>query len=444
VSDLLAARLQMGLSLGFHIVFACIGMTMPWLMAIASWRWLKTRDPGYRDLARAWAKGVAVFFAVGAVSGTVLSFELGLLWPHFMQHAGPIIGLPFSWEGTAFFIEAIALGLFLYGWERLPERVHFASGLVVGVSGVFSGVLVVSANAFMNSPRGFRWVDGHALDVDPVAAMFNDAWASQALHMVIAAFVSTCFAVAGLHAYRLLRGKNSAFHRRAYRISLTMGAVFALLAPLSGDHSAKSVAVRQPAKLAAMEAHYHTERGAGLLIGGIPDDATQEVHYGIKLPYMLSVLAFADPHAEVRGLEEFAERPPTLPVHLAFQVMVGIGTLLAGLGALALYLRVRRSLFLYDPRLLRVVTLVAPLGFVAVEAGWTVTEVGRQPWIIYGVMRTSEAVSRMPGLQWPLLMMLLVYALLTFVVAAVMRRLVHATERALDAHEPLQGDPSHA
>jgi cytochrome d ubiquinol oxidase subunit I len=444
MTDLLAARLQMGLSLGFHIVFACIGMTMPWLMAIASYRWLKTRDPGYRDLARAWSKGVAVFFAVGAVSGTVLSFELGLLWPRFMEHAGPIIGLPFSWEGTAFFVEAIALGLFLYGWERLPEWVHFGSGVVVGVSGVVSGVLVVAANGFMNSPRGFRWVDGHAVDIDPVAAMFNDAWAAEALHMVAAAFVSTCFAVAGVHALRLLRGKNSAFHRRAYRIALTTGAVFALLTPLTGDHSAKDVAVRQPAKLAAMEAHYHTARGAGLLLGGIPDDATQEVHYGIELPSMLSVLAFGDPDAEVKGLEEFADRPPTLVVHLAFQLMVGAGTLLAGVGALALFLRWRRSPRLYDPRLLRVIAACAPLGFLAVEAGWTVTEVGRQPWIIYGVMRTSEAVSGMPGLKWPLLVMLVVYGVLTCVVALVMRRLVTATEHALDAHEPLHGEPQHA
>ena len=161
----------MGISLGFHIVFACIGMTMPWLMAIAAYRWHRSREPLARQLAQAWAKGVAVFFAVGAVSGTVLSLELGLLWPTFMEHAGPIIGLPFSWEGTAFFIEAIALGLFLYGWDRLPEWVHFASGVVVGLSGVLSGVLVVAANAWMNSPSGFRWLDGHAVDVDPVAAM---------------------------------------------------------------------------------------------------------------------------------------------------------------------------------------------------------------------------------------------------------------------------------
>src|SRR5215510_10607237 len=189
MDDLVAARLHMSISLGFHIVFACIGMTMPWLMAAAQWRFLRTREPVYLQLARAWSKGVAVFFAVGAVSGTVLSFELGLLWPEFMQHAGPIIGLPFSWEGTAFFVEAIAIGIFLYGFERVPERIHFASGLVVGLSGLASCILVVAANSSMNNPQGFRWIDGKAVDVDPIAAMFNPGWFPQSLHMVLAAFM---------------------------------------------------------------------------------------------------------------------------------------------------------------------------------------------------------------------------------------------------------------
>lgn len=268
MTDLLAARLQMALSLGFHIVFACIGMTMPWLMAAAQWRYLRTRDPAYRELARTWAKGVAVFFAVGAVSGTVLSFELGLLWPTFMEHAGPIFGLPFSFEGAAFFLEAIALGLYLYGWDRLSERTHFACGIGVGVTGVASGILVVAANAWMNAPAGFRWVEGRAVDIDPIAAMFNEAWLSQALHMTLAAFVATGFAVAGVHAVRLLRHPDHPLHRRALPIALTFGAVAALLQPLSGDLSAKDVARRQPAKLAAMEGHYHTERGAALVLGG--------------------------------------------------------------------------------------------------------------------------------------------------------------------------------
>lgn len=416
----------MGISLGFHIVFACIGMTMPWLMVAASRRYQRSGNPVFRELAQAWAKGVAVFFAVGAVSGTVLSFELGLLWPGFMEHAGPIIGLPFSWEGTAFFLEAIALGLFLYGWKRLSPRAHLLAGIGVGVCGVASGVLVVSANAWMNSPAGFRWVDGRAVDVDPVAAMFNAAWASQALHMTLAAFVATAFAVAGVHAILLLRRPHIAFHRHALRISLGFGAVCALLQPLSGDLSAKDVARRQPAKLAAMEAHYHTTRGASLVLGGIPDDDAREVRYAVEIPYLLSILAHGDPNAEVIGLDRIPEdeRPPTLVCHVAFQIMVASGTLLALLGLVFLYLRFRRPDKLYEKPFLRAVALATPLGFIAVEAGWTVTEVGRQPWIIYGVMRTRDAVTPMPGLIWPLLGSIAVYAILTIVVIGLMRRLI--------------------
>ena len=268
MDDLIAARMQMAVSLGFHIVFACIGMTMPILMAFSEWKWLRTGRQEFMDVAKAWSKGVAIFFAVGAVSGTVLSFELGLLFPGFMEHAGPIIGMPFSWEGTAFFVEAIALGVFLYGWNRLNKWVHWISGVVVGISGVLSGIFVVSANAWMNSPAGFTWKDGKATNIDPVKAMFNDAWLSQALHMTLAAFVATAFAVAGVHAFLLIRNRNNLFHRTAVRMALSFGAVAALLQPISGDFSAKDIARRQPAKLAALEALYKTTKPAALVIGG--------------------------------------------------------------------------------------------------------------------------------------------------------------------------------
>src|SRR5687768_14711141 len=299
MDELLAARLQMAVSLGFHIVFACIGMTMPVLMAYSEWRWLRTGRQVYLDLTKAWSKGVAIFFAVGAVSGTVLSFELGLLWPQFMQHAGPIIGMPFSWEGTAFFVEAIALGIFLYGWNRLNKWAHWISGIVVGISGILSGIFVVAANAWMNSPAGFVWVNGKAENIDPVKAMFNDAWFSQALHMTLAAFVATSFAVAGVHAALLLKKRNSQFHRTAVKMALAFGAVAAFLQPLSGDFSAKDIAKRQPAKLAAAEALYKTSKPADLVIGGIPNDKEERVEYAIHIPGMLSFLAHGDLKAEV-------------------------------------------------------------------------------------------------------------------------------------------------
>src|SRR5215217_4527181 len=215
MDDFLAARLQMAFSLGFHIVFACIGMVMPFFMSVAHFYWLKTKKEVYKDVTKAWSKGVAIFFATGAVSGTVLSFELGLLWPTFMEHAGPIFGMPFSLEGTAFFIEAIALGFFLYGWGRFNKWFHFFTGVVVGISGLASGILVVAANAWMNSPAGFDYQNGQYLNIDPIKAMFNDAWFSQALHMTLAAFTATGFAVAGLHALMILKKQHTDFHYKS-------------------------------------------------------------------------------------------------------------------------------------------------------------------------------------------------------------------------------------
>ena len=424
MDDLLAARMQMAVSLGFHIVFACIGMTMPILMAFSEWKWLRTNKQQYLDVAKAWSKGVAIFFAVGAVSGTVLSFELGLLFPGFMKHAGAIIGMPFSWEGTAFFVEAIALGIFLYGWNRLNKWVHWFSGVVVGISGVLSGIFVVSANAWMNSPAGFTWENGKPTNIDPVAAMFNDAWFSQSLHMTLAAFVATSFAVAGVHAFLLLKNRHNLFHRTAIKIALSFGAVAALLQPISGDHSAKDIAKRQPAKLAAAEALYKTSQPASLVIGGIPNDKEERVDYAFHIPGMLSFLAHGDMNAEVTGLDKFPkdERPPVMITHIAFQVMVAIGGLLALAALLFIAFSVKWRHILSKRWWLYFITFLTPLGFIAVEAGWTVTEVGRQPWIMYGIMKTKDAVSPMPGLQYSFYTISFVYILLTVILVWQMRR----------------------
>ena len=424
MDDLLAARLQMALSLGFHIVFACIGMTMPVLMAYSEWKWLRTGKQVYLDITKAWSKGVAIFFAVGAVSGTVLSFELGLLWPEFMRHAGPIIGMPFSWEGTAFFVEAIALGIFLYGWNRLNKWVHWASGIVVGISGILSGIFVVAANSWMNSPAGFDWVDGKAINIDPVKAMFNDAWLSQAIHMTLAAFIATGFAVAGVHAYLLLKDRRNNFHQQAVKTALIFASIAALLQPFSGDYSAKDIAKRQPAKLAALEALYKTSKPADLVIGGIPNDKEQRVDYAIRIPGFLSFMAHGDFNAEVTGLDKFAkeDRPPVFITHISFQIMVGIGLLLALAAVLYLVFSLKWKHILNKKWWLRFIAITTPLGFIAVEAGWTVTEVGRQPWIIYGIMRTKDAVSSMPGLQYSFYVITAVYILLSVIIFFLMRR----------------------
>jgi cytochrome d ubiquinol oxidase subunit I len=432
--DLLAARAQMAVSLAFHIVFAVIGIAMPVLMVVAEVRWLRSGDTVYLELARRWAKGTAVLFAVGAVSGTVLSFELGLLWPGFMELAGPIIGIPFSLEGFAFFVEAIFLGVYLYGWTRIPARAHVAAGVLVAVSGAVSGIFVVLVNAWMNAPTGFTLVAGRLADVDPLAAMANDAALSQTLHMTIAAYATTGLAVAGIHAWALRRDPMNGFHLKALRVALLVGAPAAILQPLSGDLAARHVARAQPAKFAAMEALFETQRGAPLTLGGWPDAEARETRFAIEIPRALSLLTFHDPDAEIAGLDRVPrdEWPNVAVVHVGFQVMVGLGTYMAVVSAWALLVLARRREPAGRPRLLTALAIAAPMGFVATEAGWIVTEVGRQPWVIQGVLRTADAVTPMPGLTVPFAGFTLLYLLLGVVVLVILRRIVRHTPVALD------------
>lgn len=424
MDSLLAARSLMGLSLGFHIIFAIVGMVMPVLMALAHYRWLKTHDEDYLTLTRWWMKGLGIFFATGAVSGTALSFELGLLWPGFMVHAGPIFGMPFSWEGTAFFLEAIFLGLYLYGFNHLKPWTHWWTGVGVGICGMMSGIFVVAANAWMNSPSGFEWRDGQAFNIDPVAAMFNDAWFSQAQHTVITATLAVSCAVLGIHCALLLYRRQKVLNMKAIKVVLPLFLLSAILTPISGDISAKDVAKRQPLKLAAMEAHFETEKGAGLWLGGIPDSEKREVKFGIQIPYLLSLLATNNPMSEIKGLNDFPEDewPPLLPVHLAFQVMVGIGTLLFLLALFILW-RLWKKKDVFENRLiLKIFALATPLGVIAIEAGWIVTEVGRQPWIIYGILKTRDSVSPMPGLEYILFFFAGLYLMLSITVSWLMYR----------------------
>jgi cytochrome d ubiquinol oxidase subunit I len=391
----------MGTSLGFHIVFAVLGVGLPLLMLIAEGLWLRTKDPVWLALAHRWSKAFGILFAVGAVSGTTLSFELGLLWPRFMAFSGAIFGLPFSAEGFAFFIEAIFLGLYLYGWDRLSPVAHWLTAIPIAVSGAASSVFVVMANAWMNSPTGFRLgSNGQLLDVNPISAALNASTPTEDPHMLVSAYVVTGFLVGAVYAAGILRGRNDALHRRGLVLGMAMAAAAIVLAGITGDSSARFIYQSQPVKFAALEGIYATQRGAPIHLGGIPVDSEHRVVGAIELPGLLSFLAAFDFNAVVRGLDSFPpnDRPNTALVHLSFDTMVGFGILI-GLAAAMFWILLlyRRRVPMWRP-LLWALVAAGPASVIAMEAGWFVTEFGRQPWIVYGILRTTDAATTAPAL----------------------------------------------
>lgn len=387
----------MEVSLGFHIVFAALGVGMPLMMCIAEGLWLKTGAPHFRDIAKTWSKATALLFVVGAVSGTALSFELGLLWPHFMHRAGAVVGPAFTLEGYAFFVEAIFIGMYLYGWDRLTPLAHWLTSIPLAVSGLASAFLVVAANAWMQFPVGVSMERGVFVSADPWAVFRTPVWIPMAVHASLASYAAVGFAAAGVYAFAMLRGKRDSYHRSALGIALAVGTVAAVAQAGSGDRLAKVVHAYEPVKLAAMEAVYEGGRGVPLTIGGIPDRETQTVRYAIEVPYGLSFLATGDPDGEIEGLRGYPMSvwPNELLVHLSFQTMVACGLALIFVGLVYWQARWRRR----DdaPWILSAVVLASPLGMLAIEAGWGVTEFGRQPWVIVGLMRTADAVTPVEG-----------------------------------------------
>src|SRR3954466_16355442 len=376
MSHLIVGRAQMGTSLAFHLTFAILGVGLPVMMLIAEGLHLRTGDRHWLALARRWSKAFAILFAVGAVSGTIISFELGLLWPGFTRVAGGIIGLPFSLEGFAFFLEAIFLGIYLYGWDRLPARVHWLAGMPIAVSGIASAFFIVTANAWMNVPRGFTLHHGRVVHIDPVAAMFNPAWPTETAHMILGALLATAFGVASVYAVGMLRGRRDSYHRRGLALGLTVAALLAPVQLAAGDLLGRTVAQNQPAKLAAFEGQFKTERGAGLNLGGFPVPGKEHAVLNVKLPGgLLGILAYDDPHAKVRGLASFPkadQTPLALPVRLSFLGMVGIGTYLIAL-SLWYWLRRRGGASATGRWTLLALAASGPLAFVANELGWMVT-----------------------------------------------------------------------
>jgi cytochrome bd ubiquinol oxidase subunit I len=424
---LLEARQMQALSFAVHIPLVCFGVGFPAMVLFAEWLYMRSGDELYLTLAKRWTKVMVALFAVGVITGTILSFEMGLLWPNFTATFGSVFGLGFAVEGFSFFVEAIFIGIYVYGWDRLSPRAHFASGIPIVISGFTGSLMVISVNAWMNHPSGFQLRGGEVADVHPLAALFGNSYLwHEVVHMYIAAYIVTGFLVAGAYAFGRLRGRWGRYERTALAIPLTVAALAAPAQVLVGDWNGREVSRSQPTKLAALEGLGRTTRGADLhVLGWYTDD---QVKYGIAIPKMLSTLAFHDPNATVQGLDAVPadDRPPVNVVRIAFQTMVGIGTMLALLGVAYLVVRIRRKRLPESPWFYRALVVAGPLSVVALISGWVTTEVGRQPWVVYRVMRTSEAVTGASGIPVGYATLALVYLGVGLAVGWVLRRLARA------------------
>jgi cytochrome d ubiquinol oxidase subunit I len=427
---LFQARQMQALSFAAHIPLVCFGVAFPALVLYAEWLYLRTGDELYRALARRWTRLMAALFAVGVVTGTILSFELGLLWPAFTARFGSVFGLGFAVEGFSFFMEAIFIGIYIYGWSRLSPRAHFATGIPVVISGFTGSWMVIMVNGWMNHPTGFRLQNGKAVDVHPLTALFGNSYFwHELVHMYLAAYMVTGFLVAGAYAFARLRGRWGRYERTALAIPLTVAALASPIQVIVGDWNGRAVAHTQPTKLAAFEGIAKTTTGAPLHLLGWYRDG--EVEYGLRIPKLLSFLAYHDPNATVQGVDAVPpdQRPPVNVVRVAFQTMVGIGSLLALLGVAYLAVRMRRRRLPDSPWFYRGLVLAGPLSVVALIAGWTVTEVGRQPWVVYRVMRTSDAVTGAGGIPVGYATLALVYLGLAVATGWILVRLARAPLR---------------
>jgi cytochrome bd ubiquinol oxidase subunit I len=411
---LLQARQMQAMSFMVHIPLVCFGIAFPAMVLFLEGLWLRTGDPLYKALARRWSKAMLILFAVGVVTGTILSFEMGLLWPEFMATFGEVFGLAFGIEGFSFFLEAIFIAIYVYGWDRLPDRVHLAVGAPIVLAGISGSMMVISVNGWMNDPTGFRIENGEVVDVEPLTALFNDNLWHELVHMYLAGFIVASFLVAGVYAYGWLRGRHDRRHRVGLVVALSFAALTTPAQLLVGDWAARTVAERQPVKLAAFEGLEKTTEGAGFDLG-----------LGIEIPKLLSLLAFHDPDAVVQGLDSVPEddQPPVGIVKLSFRAMVAIGTALAALGAWFVWTWWRSGRLPASPWFHRAVVAAGPLSVAALIAGWVTTEVGRQPWVVYEIMRTEEAVTGAGGIPVGFAALGTVYLGLAGVAYVMLRRL---------------------
>jgi cytochrome bd ubiquinol oxidase subunit I len=439
-SYLLQARQMQALSFAVHIPLVCFGIALPAMILLVEWLYLRTGDQLYRTLARRWTRIMAALFAVGVITGTILSFEMGLLWPAFTSTFGSVFGLGFAIEGFSFFLEAIFIGIYVYGWDRLKPRTHFLTGIPIALAGMLGSLMVVSVNAWMNHPSGFTLRGGKAIDVHPLAALLGNRFLwPELVHMYIAGYIVTGFLLAGAYAVGRLRNKGHSatrYERIALAIPLTIAALASPVQVLIGDWAARDIATSQPVKLAAIEGLQRTTRGAPEhLLGWYTDGQVKD---GIAIPKLLSLLAFHNPNAVVKGLDTVPSnrRPPINVVRISFQLMVSIGTMLALLGVGFLALRVRRRPTPDSVWFHRALALAGPASVVALIAGWVTTEVGRQPWVVYHVMLTSEAVTGAGGIPVGYGTLAAVYAGVAIALAWVLRRLARMPLEPETASKP--------
>ena len=427
---LFQARQMQALSLTAHIPIVCFGIAFPAIVLFVELLYLRTGDRLYRTLAKRWSKVMITLFAVGVVTGTILSFEFGLLWPGFMSTFGNVFGLGFAFEGFSFFLEAIFIAIYVYAWDRISTQLHVLCGVVVVITGITGSLMVIAVNGFMNHPSGFTLRDGRAVDVHPWSALFGNSYFwHELVHMYLAAYIVVGFVLASVYAWGALRGRWGRYERTALAIPLAAAALAAPVQMIVGDWVARDVANKQPVKLAAAEGLAKTTKGAPVHILGWYDG--RGVRYGIEIPDLLSLLAYHSPHATVKGLNivPAADRPSNRVVNVtrfAFQTMVGIGSLLALLSVVFAYVRVRKRRLPESVWFYRALVVAGPMSFVALVAGWVTTEVGRQPWVVYGVMRTSQAVTGAGGIPVGYATLVLVYAALAVAVFWVLRRLSRA------------------
>lgn len=443
------ARFLTAMTLAVHIIFATIGVGVPLMFAVAEFLGIKRNDPKYITLAKRWSKGYTITVTVGVVTGTIIGLQLSLLWPTFMQMGGHVIALPLFMETFAFFFEAIFLSIYLYTWDRFKSKwTHFLISIPVIIGGTFSAFFITAVNSFMNTPAGFEMKDGKMVNVQPWAAMFNESFLIRSFHVVATALMTMAFVLAAIAAFKLLKNKfkkDTEYHKKALKLTMILGVVFTLGSMLAGDLSAKFLHQEQPEKLAAYEWHFETESNADLIFFGSLDEETQEVSGAIKIPGILSFLADNNTDTEVKGLNEFPEElHPPMIVHYYFDIMVSMGVfclIISGAFILTLIFKKLRK-FTYSKPMLYGALLTGPAAMIAIEAGWFLTEQGRQPWLVRGYLKVADAATQAGGLTLVTILFGILYIILIVTTAYVLIRMFSNKPAYKDVEEntPERGD----